>query len=307
MIPTYNRATYLERTLASVLAQDPGPHDMQIEVVDDASVVDDPEPLVRRVGGGRIGFFRQPRRLGTAGAFNSCVERSMGHWVHILDSDDIVLPGFYERFKTVLEKREDVGAAFCRSAIMDENDRWLWVHDLERTTPGILPDFVSKIGSDQTIETPSIVVKRRIYEELGGFHNDLSYATDWEMWIRIAARYPFWYEPDILAVWRDHQNSSSVSFIKTAGNIADMRRCIEISRPLLPPDRAKHISRTARERLALEALETSLEAVTQGEFATARKQLWEGLKCSVSPRVIKALLVAPARIAKGAAHRIFRA
>ena len=44
MIPTYNRATYLERTLASVLAQDPGPQKMQIEVVDDASTSDDPGP-----------------------------------------------------------------------------------------------------------------------------------------------------------------------------------------------------------------------------------------------------------------------
>ena len=57
MIPTYNRTTFLERTLESVLSQDPGPEEMQIEVVDDASTLDDPESLVRRVGGGRVSFF----------------------------------------------------------------------------------------------------------------------------------------------------------------------------------------------------------------------------------------------------------
>src|SRR5579872_4175700 len=80
MIPTYNRSTYLERTLRSVLAGDPGPEVMQIEVVDDASTVDDPEPVVRRVGGDRVSFFRQPRNLGLVGSWNSCIERAVGEW-----------------------------------------------------------------------------------------------------------------------------------------------------------------------------------------------------------------------------------
>ena len=51
MIPTYNFAKYLVKTLQSVLDQDPGPDRMQIEVVDDVSTKDDPEAVVREVGG----------------------------------------------------------------------------------------------------------------------------------------------------------------------------------------------------------------------------------------------------------------
>jgi glycosyltransferase involved in cell wall biosynthesis len=307
MIPTYNRATFLEKTLQSVLSQDPGPEEMQIEVVDDASTVDDPEPVVRRVGGGRVGFFRQSCRLGTAGAFNACVQRSIGQWVHILNSDDIVFPGFYQRFKSVLPERDDVGAAFCRCSIIDENDRWLWNHDLERSTPSVIPDFICRIATAQTIETPSIVVRRSVYEELGGYRTDLSYATDWEMWIRIAAHHPFWYEPEILAAWRDHRDSSSVSFMKSAANIADMRHCIEISRHLLPAGRANSIVGEAKERLSLEALDTALGALTCGDFSMARKQLREAMKCSVSSRVISALLVMAIRVAGGAVRRAYKA
>ena len=46
MIPTYNCARYLRETLASVLAQDPGPEVMQIKVIDDCSTLDDPEAVV---------------------------------------------------------------------------------------------------------------------------------------------------------------------------------------------------------------------------------------------------------------------
>ena len=50
MIPTYNCAALLRETLKGVLAQDPGPERMQIEVIDDASTKDDPEAVVREQG-----------------------------------------------------------------------------------------------------------------------------------------------------------------------------------------------------------------------------------------------------------------
>ena len=46
MIPTFNCAKYLRQTLESVLVQDPGTEQMQIEVVDDCSTKDDPEAVV---------------------------------------------------------------------------------------------------------------------------------------------------------------------------------------------------------------------------------------------------------------------
>ena len=78
MIPTYHCADYLAHTLRSVLRQDPGPDAMQIEVVDDRSERDDPERVVRDVGGGRVSFFRQPQNVGHVRNFNTCLQRSRG-------------------------------------------------------------------------------------------------------------------------------------------------------------------------------------------------------------------------------------
>jgi glycosyltransferase involved in cell wall biosynthesis len=93
MIPTYNCAQYLRETLASVLAQDPGPEDMEIEVVDDQSTRDDPEAVVRELARGRVRFFRQPQNRGAIRTFNTCIARSRGRWLHILHGDDTVRPG----------------------------------------------------------------------------------------------------------------------------------------------------------------------------------------------------------------------
>jgi glycosyltransferase involved in cell wall biosynthesis len=299
MIPSYNRTRFLERTLASVLVQDPGPEEMEVAVVDDASTLDDPEPLVRRLGGGRVSFVRQPRNLGQFANLNSCIERSRGHWVHILHSDDVVFPSFYATLKAALKTRDEVGAAFCRYATIDEDEAWRGTSGLERLTPGILPGFIARIGAGNEIQTPSIVVRRSVYEKLGGFRTDLPHVADWEMWVRVAAHYPVWYEPATLAAWRVHSASWSVACRKSAENVVDERRCIAIIRPLLPSDQAESISRKARENVARRALSNAYHALGKGEFTTAPKQAWEGLKCSASPRVvIRAILLLPVRVAR---------
>ena len=72
MIPTYNCADHLRAALAGVLAQDPGPEEMQIEVVDDASE-DDPESVVAELGGGVSASV--PLALYTTGALGDTTWR----------------------------------------------------------------------------------------------------------------------------------------------------------------------------------------------------------------------------------------
>src|SRR4051812_9065202 len=76
MIPSYNFADYMQATLESVLSQDPGPSDLQFEIIDDCSTSRDPERVTREVGGSRIPFHRQPRNLGQVWNFNDCVARA---------------------------------------------------------------------------------------------------------------------------------------------------------------------------------------------------------------------------------------
>jgi glycosyltransferase involved in cell wall biosynthesis len=69
MIPTYNCANYLRKTLASVLTQDQGPEYMHIEVIDDHSTEDNPETVVAELGKNRVDFYRQPVNIGVPANF----------------------------------------------------------------------------------------------------------------------------------------------------------------------------------------------------------------------------------------------
>lgn len=290
MIPTYNGTKYLEQTLRSVLEQAPNPDEMQIEVIDDCSTQDDPEAIVRAIGQNRILFYRQPHNVGQIANWNTCIQRAHGRWVHILHQDDIVMSGFYSSLREALEKEPTIGAAFCRYIYMDEDSHWQNLSPLERRTPGILSDLLERLAVVQLIQFPSIVVRRNVYEEVGGFCPEACSAADWEMWKRIAAHYPIWYDPQVLACFRLHSASESSRLIKSGTNIADTRKAIEISHSYLPKAVARELSSKAKEHYALYAVYTAHQMLAMGDLVAARAQIREALTCSHSFKVIRSVI-----------------
>lgn len=291
MIPTYNCANYLRQTLASVLAQDPGPEVMQIEVIDDHSTKDDPAAVVEELGKGRVSFYQQPQNVGYIKNFNTCLQRSRGHLVHLLHGDDCVRDGFYRKMQQAFEKSPDIGAAFCRHIRIDEYGRWQWFSALKQPESGVLNNWLEQIAVINCLQPPSMVARRDVYERLGGFDSRISCcAEDWEMWVRIAAHYSVWYEVEPLALYRVHSKSLTGRCARTGQNVRDLRRIVEIIQPSLPASIASKLSIKARENWALYAIKyIASEMLDTGAPSAAITQIQEALKCSHSMKVIKEL------------------
>jgi len=290
MIPVYNATNQLRECLASVLSQDPGSEHMQIEVVDDCSTTDVAESVLSELNSSRITYFRQKTNVGLAENWNTCIERAHGQWTHLLHQDDFVLPGFYRQFHRALAERREVGAAFCRHYYVDEEGCRQGVSPLEQAHPGVLENFLERIATLQLIQTPSIVVRKSVYEQLGGFLPELKYSLDWEMWRRIAVRFPFWYEPDVLACYRIHSSSESSRMTASGENIADTLRSIEMCRKYLPPESAGRLTLQARENYALYAVRTARQLIEKGELSAARQQLRQALRCRLTIGTVSAVI-----------------
>jgi len=287
MIPTYNCASFLEETLASVLAQDLGPTVMQIEVVDDASG-DDPRAVIERMAADRVQFHRQSQNLGVSRNLTDCIRRARGEIVHLLHGDDAVLPGFYAAMDRAFAERGDIGAAFCRHVFMDAAGRRNGLSPLELETSGVLPDAAAYLAAEQRIMTPSICVRRAAYERVGGFLESLVCAEDWEMWVRIAASYPIWYETEPLALYRMHDDSNTGRHVRTGEDVKYTDRAINIIARHLPPDRAGAVAAHARAAYARSALVAAERAFVRGDSSTARAQLAGALSPDRSPRLLVA-------------------
>jgi GT2 family glycosyltransferase len=302
MIPTYECAGFLRETLASVLAQDPGPRLMQIEVVDDAST-DDPEAVVEELGAGRVGFFRQPRNVGHVENFNTCLRRARGQLVHLLHGDDAVRVGFYETMARPFEERPEIGAAFCRYIAIDEHGRWQSVSRLERRTGGVLDGWLETLALGQRLQTPSMVVRHDVYDRIGGFDSRLSWTEDWEMWVRIAAGYPVWYEPEPLALYRIHSASSSGRLTRTAESIRDTRRAIELIRAHTAVEDQDRLATEAQHVLALTALRRARRLIGSGDVEAGSAHLREALRTEASSDVIARGAVVAALLARASVRR----
>lgn len=235
MIPTYNCAAYLRQTLESVLAQDMGAEQMQIEVVDDCSTKDHPEAVVHEVGKGRVSFHRKPKNEGAIANFNTCIERSHGHLVHILHGDDHILPGFFEEIsKLQSEERCKHWALFAT--------RVFFINEIN-----IITGFSERIptlengGKDAApfhfcngLQFAGTVVRRSFYEAKGGFCPSLIHCADWEMWMRAVHSCGGVVSTKIMAAYRIFEGNDTSRLMRSGENLMDRKRLIELYAKELP-------------------------------------------------------------------------
>ncbi|MGG6269258.1 glycosyltransferase family 2 protein [Leptolyngbya sp. AN03gr2] len=290
MIPTYHCADYLRETLTHVLSQAPDSSWMQIEVVDDGSTQDDPAAVVAELGQDRVQFYRQPQNVGSIRNFETCLMRSRGRLIHLLHGDDCVLPGFYAKMQQLFEQHPEIGAAYCRHQYMNEQSDLHYHEVLEQPESGILENWLEKVTTRSRIQTPSIVVRREVYETLGGFDRRIIYGEDWEMWVRIAARYPIAYEVETLARYRTHSNSITGRRYRTGENMRELRHAIAMMRSELPVEQAKRLTNAALKYYGKYSVSQAKKMVDRREFEVAVVYLREALLCSTSPVVLKQFL-----------------
>jgi glycosyltransferase involved in cell wall biosynthesis len=286
MIPTYDpNPDYLARALAAVLEQDPGPATMEIALVDDGSRAVDPRESVPAGARDRVSWFPGHGHAGIGRNWNACIQHARGRWVHILHQDDLVLKGFYERLRAGITSAPAVGAAFCRDVIVDTEGKRVGGQRFIRSTPGIVEDWIEHVFVGLDLRASALVVKRDVYEAIGGFRLDLQYALDWDMWKRIAAAYPLWHEPEPLACYRRHRGRATRALMRTGTNIAEIGRSIELSASLLPPSVAASATRRARDYYTEYAVLMAWRALADGDVRSSVAQIREARGLASTARV----------------------
>lgn len=262
MIPTWRPdPEYLATAVDSVLAQVGHDPSVEVQLVDDASPDFDVAAFAGRFGAGRVGAWRHERRLGLAGNWNACIERAQGSWVHLLHQDDYLLDGFYAALAPVTGGSSDIAAAFTASWFVDGQGRGWSPRLVSQDRPGVLEDWVQAVYVRLAIQCSAMVFRREAVRELGGFDPSLAYALDWDLWKRLAVRYPLYCDPRPLAAYRRHGASETSRLRREGAHLEETFACIDRSEALLPPQVARRAARRARRHYARVAVEEAASAL----------------------------------------------
>lgn len=276
VIPLYNRTQYLKECLNSVLDQAPGPSEMEIVVVDDASPTD-LRGLVEELGRGRATYQRNPTTLGLYPSTNAAIRRARGQWIHILHDDDWVLPGFYATMRAGVEAAPlGVGVGLCMYATRDDRNGTLWSPPPFRNGPGLLGrDFLARLAVANPLNLPAVVFARQSFEKAGLFREDLPYTADWEWYVRSGPYVGWHYQPESLARYRVHGANQTHDLARAGKTARDVRRTLEVFTTTLPADIAAVVLPAAREHHARQFLNTALSCAAGGDQALAARFVWE--------------------------------
>jgi glycosyltransferase involved in cell wall biosynthesis len=244
IIPTHNRAAWVGEAAASVLAQSYG--DYELMVVDDGSTDGTGDVLASL--GGRLKVLRLEERQGVSAARNRGAALARGEWLAFLDSDDLWLPEKLARQMDYLRSHPD--CAICQT-------EEIWIRNGVRVNP---PKTHRKAGGDiflpsltRCLVSPSAVVLRRgLFEDLGGFDETLPAAEDYDLWLRLAWRQPVGLLPEPLIIKRGgHPDQLSRQWGLDRWRIKALRKILQ--EPLLPPDYREAAERTLRHKCAIYA------------------------------------------------------
>ena len=199
IIPTYNCAQFLGRTIESAFKQTY--RDFEIIVVDDGST-DETKSVVTSYGTS-LRYIHQPNQ-GASVARNVAVSQSSGEFIAYLDADDVWNPEKLARQIEYLDAHPACGFVHTEVSVIDEQDHMVYLRFNQETGRAVpqgrcLRDVLMR----SHIQTLTVVERRRSFEEAGSFDLRLPVAQDYLHWILVVLHgYEVGYLPDPLGQYR---------------------------------------------------------------------------------------------------------
>ena len=254
LIPLYNKASEVERTVRSVLAQSSLPH--EIIIVDDGST-DRSLEVVRAIESPLIKIFTQPN-AGVSAARNRAIREAQGEWVALLDADDRWHADYLAEQERMIECYPDCGA-YATAFKVDDGLREV-VGDTPQSE-GVV-DFFKESMHRYVMIPSATLLRRELVLELGGFPEGMRMGEDQYLWTKVARQVKVAFSPKPLVIYSRVAENRSVAIFKP-----------EVTRFSLEDLYDESASAISNEYVARVALGKALVESTRGGTAQAERVL----------------------------------
>ncbi|HEX5725428.1 MAG TPA: glycosyltransferase [Longimicrobiaceae bacterium] len=271
---THDRLAYLREAVASVLAQTLAA--WELIVLDDGST-DGSAEWVRSLADGRVRLEARPHRGRVAALRNEGVRLARGRWVAFLDSDDAWREDKLAAQVAAHRARPEVRWSYTGRTVVDAAGAVIPDARLAPFRP--LAGWISRelLVHEAKVSLPTVMAERALLEEAGGFDESLPYATDYDLWLRLAVRAECLVLPEPLTRIRVHP--ASFTHDRPAVNAS----FVAVYRKFARANPAPEVRRTCRRQEAFYAVHLARQRFRRGErlagvravaFALARRPFY---------------------------------
>jgi len=221
IIPVHNGSRFLGDAIRSVKQQTYPIH--EIIVIDDGSE-DKPEEIINEIGDTNIQLYKQDQ-AGAGKARNLGLTKATGDYIGFLDADDMWERHALDRRARRLEDQVDAALVYCDKIWVNEDGIPLKEHSLNRELPeGWI--FGKLLETNYISSTSCVLARRSAILAVGGFNEAKVFqnAQDYELWLRIAARFRCLSISNPLVRYRIHRNNVTHRFAaRTLGQLAALK------------------------------------------------------------------------------------
>ena len=207
IMTVYNGQRYLAQAIDSMRRQ--SLNDFEFVIVDDGSEDRTAEILAEaQEADPRIRVIPQPH-LGRARALNLAWSHTRGLYIANLDADDMAEPYRLEKQYAFLQQHPEVGLLGTASRVRYEDTGY---ESLKRP-PITDPELRRALVRRNPFRHSSIMLPRRVLEEVGGYNERLKVAIDYDLWVRIGSHYRLANLQEVLAIKRKHRQAYFRRFV----------------------------------------------------------------------------------------------
>jgi glycosyltransferase involved in cell wall biosynthesis len=208
-IPTYGAPAYLAEAIECVLAQTFS--EWRLTISENGEGTDVVAGIVAPyLEDPRVAHVVVGQNIGSAGNASSLIRAGRAPYVGILHDDDRWAPEFLERRVGFLDAHPSCGLVFSACDFIDPSGTVLY-----RVSPDLEPGqqdrtaFLRALYRFNMICTPAVLVPRPCYESVGPAYDSSVLFFDYEMWLRLAARFDVGFLPECDAAYRVHRSQTS--------------------------------------------------------------------------------------------------
>ena len=205
VLPVRNGLPYLPASVNSILDQTY--ENFELIAIDDGSTDETRDWLAARsLLDNRLRFLDN-RGTGLVDALNYGVSQSKGDYIARMDADDIAMPRRFERQVKFLEANPFIAVLGTQVLPIDAKGDPAGKVTALPTDPATIANALLEKGC--VFRHPTIMARREALQSMGGYRADLTYAEDFDLWLRMAERFQLANLPDVTLFYRSHPQSIS--------------------------------------------------------------------------------------------------